>query len=138
LIEVLGEPSQEEIGQLLGVRREYISRILNGLEPSDALMRSIDAQLALARRAPGVRESQSSFGAPSTLPRTREHVVAIRKPAGGAPSTRADVEAYFKHYLDRAEGSGNPNAFPAIQTRVERQFPLDEWDEYEPPKLEER
>ena len=125
--------SQAELARRLRVTPEWMSRVINGHHPG-----SVDLELRLAdllvrersARATAVAEEGPS-DAPLTQHGEREHVVALRKPAGGEPSTRADVESYFKHYLDRADGSGNPNAFPAIQARLDKQFPLDEWDDYE-------
>lgn len=45
LIHLWGDPTQEEVAKRLGVRREYISRILNGLEPSEQLRRAIEVSL---------------------------------------------------------------------------------------------
>jgi transcriptional regulator with XRE-family HTH domain len=46
-MELLRTPTQDDIAKQLGVRREYVSRILNGLEPSDQLKKAI--QMALER-----------------------------------------------------------------------------------------
>lgn len=47
------------------------------------------------------------------------------------PSTQGDCETYFTELMKRAKHSNNPDAFPAIMTRLKKSFPLDEWDEHE-------
>lgn len=54
--------------------------------------------------------------------------VASRIPEQRNPSTRADCESYTRRLFDAAELSEDPDAFPAIMSRLKKQFPLDEWD----------
>jgi hypothetical protein len=58
---------------------------------------------------------------------TGEYGLAESTASFGAPSSRSDVERYFRRYCDIAEATQNPNAFPTIMTKLENQFPLDEW-----------
>lgn len=51
LMHVLGNIGQDEMAKRLGIRREYVSRILNGTVPSKQLQVSIAAMLAIQRGA---------------------------------------------------------------------------------------
>ncbi len=74
LIDLLGSPTQEKVAKRLGVRREYISRVLGGHEPSEQFSRLILVELQMARLVAG-----SSLPAPAVL---REPVT----PYGAAPN----------------------------------------------------
>jgi len=46
---------------------------------------------------------------------------------GGDPATRRECELYFKAYLDAAEESGDPNAFPFIMRLLKKDLSVSEW-----------
>lgn len=56
LIQLWGDATQEEVAKKFGVRREYISRVLNGLDPSEQFKASVTAMLDLAKQRHGRAE----------------------------------------------------------------------------------
>lgn len=53
LISLWGSPSQKEVGERLGVAREYVNRVLKGHEPSDQFRKGVIAQIQFARSRQG-------------------------------------------------------------------------------------
>lgn len=96
------ESGKKPISRDTAVRLELLIR--NRLEPSSSQSRS--------------EESQASFGVVKSL---------LKYPK--EPSDRSDCERYFQQLMDAAEASDNPNVFPVIHDRLQKQFPLHEWEE---------
>lgn len=100
---------------MLGVEREWVSRLENGKGAfSDAIKGAIQTaeSEALSHKRVLVAESSPQWPQP-----------------GGAPSTRADVERYFRQYCDAAAGTGDADVFPAIMRQLKKHFPLDEFEQ---------
>lgn len=87
-----------------------------------------------------VPEAQSNYRESGNLPAgaVEEHpamsskMIDPRFQPRPQPSSRADVESYFKKYLDAAEASDDPDVFPAIMRQLKKYFPIDEFEKNSP------
>lgn len=113
LIEARGNPTQEEIAKALGVRREYISRILNGLEPSDQLKRAIELMLKDAQSA---NPSTSGFTVQAVHEKSEET-------DSGADEKRRALQAHFSEVIRQAGDDTDRLGWIAIQLREHLRAP---------------
>jgi transcriptional regulator with XRE-family HTH domain len=130
--------NQDEFASKIGRSREWISKLETGAETVSA-----EVALKLHAFAREIGASQSEVHEPSlsySAPRNpRDALVALNQSIRNAqPWTRSDCENYIHCYLDAAAASADPNAFPYIGKRLMKEFPLDDWEHAEQPKLEER
>lgn len=133
---------QQQMGNLLGVTREWVSKLENGKgEFSKAVRHVIERhERELTSQTSHVEEPQADYvktrdnpavSPPDAPVRFPPMVVDPRFAPKRLPSTKQDCETYFAELMKRAAASDNPNAFPAIMDRLKKKFPLDEWDEEE-------
>lgn len=86
-----------------------------GLLPPERAVESTDYRNVGSREAVSPDQARESSDAVLLDPRFQPRA---------SPSTRADVETYFRSLCDAADASGDPNAFPAIMRALQRHLPI--------------
>lgn len=107
------------MGQLLGVGREWVSKLEKSKEKPSEMIRG---RLKVLAAEVGLHFYEST--ATDETPPVKPTLASV---ASGEPSKKSDCEFYFKALLESAAASGNPNAFPVIHDRLQKLFPLSEW-----------
>lgn len=129
--------TQKQMAGRLFVSQNYVAQIESGRKkaPSAQLLAALES---LRRKhdsgnSQSIRAGLKTGGKAGTLEEPRDvsygQVASRIPPDQRKPSTRAECEAYFATLMERAEASGNANAFPVVHDRLKKKFPLDEWDQ---------
>ena len=112
-----GNPMQEIVAKRLGVRREYVSRILNGLEPSEQLKRAIDAMLVHAR----AKVEGEGMDPPISDLLATPVGMEVREPA--ADEKRRQLRAFLERVISEAGEDLDRLGWIAVQLNEHLQLP---------------
>jgi len=128
---------QHEMGNLLGVSREWVSKLENG---KGKFSRAVLAGMELHERerksvahsvaeppAPYIKSRSQTPGTRTGAPIRLSPMVDPRHASKPSPIGRSEVESYLALLLDAATDDGEPENFSYILRMLKKHLPLDEF-----------